>query len=63
MGLVHQTKYMSSKEQLAIFLYTVVTVQANRKVAEQFQCLRVDVVQAQDFGENAVKIGAGRLML
>ena len=36
-GLISHSRYMSSKEQVAIFLYTAVTNLLNRKVAERFQ--------------------------
>jgi hypothetical protein len=36
-GLLKHTRYMSTEEQVAIFLYTVVTNLPNRKVAERFQ--------------------------
>jgi hypothetical protein len=35
--LIKHTRYMSTEEQIAIFLYSVVTNLSNRKVAERFQ--------------------------
>jgi len=35
--LVDQMRYMTTEEQVAIFLYTVVTNLSNHKVAERFQ--------------------------
>ena len=37
MGLLKHSRYMSTEEQVTIFLYTVVTNLPNRKVAERFQ--------------------------
>jgi hypothetical protein len=36
-GQLKHSKYLSTEEQVAIFLYTVVTNLPNRKVAERFQ--------------------------
>lgn len=35
--LIKQSRFMSTEEQVAIFLYSVVTNLSNRKVAERFQ--------------------------
>jgi hypothetical protein len=35
--LIKQSRHMSTEEQVAIFLYSVVTNLSNRKVAERFQ--------------------------
>lgn len=37
LDLIKHTRYMSTEEQVAIFLYSVVTNLSNRKVAERFQ--------------------------